>query len=77
VILTGLGGFIGVILGSAFSFISSILINKFAGLAWTFTFPYGAAILGLIVSSLVGLIFGLYPASQAAKKSPMEALRYE
>lgn len=77
VILTALGGVIGIILGSTLAFLASIAINQFAGLAWTFTFPYGAAILGLIVSSLVGLVFGLYPASQAAKKSPMEALRYE
>ena len=77
VILTGLGGLIGVLLGSGLSFIASVAINKFAGLDWNFSFPYGAAILGLVVSSLVGLVFGLYPASQAAKKSPMEALRYE
>ncbi len=77
VILTGLGGIIGVILGSVLSLIASILITKFGGLNWVFTFPINAAILGLIVSSLVGLVFGLYPASQAAKKSPMEALRYE
>jgi putative ABC transport system permease protein len=76
-ILTGLGGLIGIILGSGLAFISSVGINKFAGLDWQFTFPVGAAILGLIVSSLVGLIFGLYPAREAAKKSPMEALRYE
>jgi len=77
VILTGLGGIIGIILGSGLAFLASVIINKFAGLAWTFTFPYGAAILGLIVSSLVGLVFGIYPARQAARKSPMEALRYE
>ncbi len=77
VILTGFGGIIGIILGSSLSFFASILISKFGGLNWQFTFPYVAAILGLVVSSLVGLIFGLYPANQAAKKSPMEALRYE
>jgi len=77
VILTGLGGIIGIILGSLMSFGASVAIVKFAGLSWTFTFPYNAAILGLVVSSLVGLIFGLYPAQQAAQKSPMEALRYE
>lgn len=77
VILTGLGGVIGVILGSLLSWVISIGINKFAGLDWVFSFPYGAAILGLVVSSLVGLVFGIYPARQASRKSPMEALRYE
>jgi len=77
VILTGFGGVIGIILGSGLSFVISYLINKYGGLDWQFTFPISAAILGIGVSSLVGLVFGLYPASQAAKKSPMEALRYE
>lgn len=77
VILTAIGGLIGIILGSVFAFIASTLITKFGGLNWQYTFPVGAAILGLVVSSLVGLVFGIYPARQAAKKSPMEALRYE
>ncbi len=77
VILTGLGGVVGIILGTALSFLASIVIVQVAGLDWTFSFPLNAAILGLIVSSLVGLVFGIYPARQAAKKSPMEALRYE
>jgi putative ABC transport system permease protein len=77
VILTGSGGLIGIILGSVLAIISSDLITRFAGLNWQYTFPIGAAILGIVVSSLIGLIFGIYPARQAAKKSPMEALRYE
>ncbi|MFA7252716.1 MAG: ABC transporter permease [Candidatus Paceibacterota bacterium] len=77
VVLTGLGGVIGIILGTVFAFLASTLITKFGGLDWQFNFPLNAAILGLVVSSLVGLVFGIYPASQAAKKSPMEALRYE
>lgn len=77
VILTALGGIIGIILGSSLAYIISLLITKFAGLDWQYTFPVSAAVLGLGVSSLVGLIFGIYPARQAAKKSPMEALRYE
>ncbi|MEI6528124.1 MAG: ABC transporter permease [bacterium] len=77
VILTALGGIIGIILGSALAYVVSLLISKFAGLDWQYVFPISAAILGLVVSSLVGLVFGIYPARQAAKKSPMEALRYE
>jgi len=77
VILTAIGGVIGIILGSALAFIVSLLISKFAALDWQYVFPISAAILGLVVSTLVGLIFGIYPARQAAKKSPMEALRYE
>jgi putative ABC transport system permease protein len=44
---------------------------------WTFIFPIGGALLGVGVSAGVGLIFGIYPANQASKKSPIEALRYE
>ena len=77
VMLTGLGGVIGIILGSLFSFLASIILSRFAGLNWTFSFPLFAALLGLLVSSAVGIIFGYYPASQAAKKDPIEALRYE
>lgn len=77
VILTATGGLIGIILGSSTAFVTSILINQFGGFDWQFTFPISGAVLGLGVSSLIGLIFGIYPARQAAKKSPMEALRYE
>jgi putative ABC transport system permease protein len=77
VILTALGGVIGIILGSGLAYIISLLITKFAGLDWQYIFPISAAVLGIVVSSLVGLVFGIYPARQAAKKSPMEALRYE
>ena len=77
VMLTAAGGFIGVFLGSSFSYIISIILTKYLALNWQFIFPWSAAIIGIIVASGVGLVFGIYPASQAAKKSPMEALRYE
>ncbi len=77
VMLTGLGGVIGIILGSLFSFLAAIILSRFAGLNWTFSFPFLAAFLGILVSSAVGIIFGYYPARQAAKKDPIEALRYE
>jgi putative ABC transport system permease protein len=77
VALTGLGGIVGIILGTAFSVFSSFVINKFTSLSWSFSFPWLAAGIGIIVSASIGLIFGIYPARQAASKSPIEALRYE
>ncbi|MBI5787002.1 MAG: ABC transporter permease [Candidatus Niyogibacteria bacterium] len=77
VFLTATGGVIGIALGSALSFAVSVVLSRFIGLNWTFSFPFFAAFLGFLVSSLVGLAFGIYPARQASLKSPIEALRYE
>ena len=77
IILTVSGGAIGIALGSLFSFITALTLSKVYSLGWTFTFPLSAALLGFGVSATVGLIFGIYPARQAAKKNPIEALRYE
>ncbi len=40
-------------------------------------FPFGWALAGLIVCSVIGIGFGLYPAARAAGLDPIEALRYE
>ncbi len=77
VMLTSIGGIIGVTLGTMFSYASSLALSHFVGSPWPFTFPLDAALLGIAVSAGVGLLFGIYPARQAAKKSPIEALRYE
>ncbi len=77
VMLTAIGGIIGIILGSSLAFITAIGLSKGLGVDWTFVFPWTGAGLGLSVSAMIGLIFGGYPASQASKKSPIEALRYE
>lgn len=77
VLLTAIGGIIGIILGSILAFLIAIVLSKGLGVNWQFIFPWSGAILGLGVSALIGLVFGGYPASQAAKKSPIEALRYE
>lgn len=77
VMLTGIGGVVGIILGAGISFLAAFAISKYTGISWGFTFPITAALLGIGVSGLVGLVFGIYPARQAAKKSPIEALRYE
>ena len=77
IILTGVGGIIGILLGASLSFVASLLIRNVFGLSWTFTFPINAAILGIVVSSAIGLIFGLYPARRASNLSPIDALRHE
>ncbi len=77
VILTGFGGIIGIALGAAISFVASWILGTYVAEGWTFAFPISAALLGLGVSAFIGLVFGIYPARRAARKSPMEALRYE
>jgi len=77
VILTGVGGLIGIAVGFVLSVVATFALSQYFGVAWTFSFPLFAALLGVGVSALVGIVFGLYPAHQASKKSPIEALRYE
>ena len=75
--LTSVGGLVGILLGSLFSFFASLILTKVIGSGWVFTVSLNAIFLGLSVSAFVGLLFGLLPAKQASQKSPMEALRYE
>ncbi|MBI5798843.1 MAG: ABC transporter permease [Candidatus Yonathbacteria bacterium] len=77
VMLTGIGGLVGIIMGAFLSWAVATGITSFTNIVWTFSFPISAAILGLGVSGAIGLIFGLYPARTAANKSPIDALRYE
>lgn len=71
VLLTVLGGIIGIIIGGLLSYWASHLLN----IPFILT-PY-SIVLAVGVSSLVGIIFGLYPANRAAKLNPIDALRYE
>lgn len=76
-LLTFLGGVVGVAFGAFVSYVASVLILRFSDLDWTFVLPIDATIGALLFSVAIGLVFGLYPARKASKKSPMEALRYE
>lgn len=77
VFLTGVGGLLGIILGALLSLLVAFVLGSVLKLDWVYVFPLSAVVLGLSVSSAIGLIFGLYPARQAARKNPIESLRYE
>lgn len=71
VMLTFVGGFIGILLGWLISFI----ISKAAGI--TTSISIGAVLLSFGVSAGIGIVFGFWPSRRAAKLNPIEALRYE
>lgn len=71
VVMTLFGGIIGILLGISGAF----LIALVAGIPFVISVP--AVILAVGVSTLVGVVFGLYPARRAARLSPIDALRYE
>jgi len=77
VALTFIGGVIGIAIGGLFVTAAYLVIAKVLAVAWTFEFPISAVLIAVGVSSLTGIVFGIYPARQAAQKSPIEALRYE
>lgn len=71
VVLTLLGGVIGMVVGVLLSLVVSHFMNL------PFTVSLGSIILAIGVSGLIGIVFGWFPAQKAARLSPIEALRYE
>ncbi len=76
-ILTGVGGIIGVGLGTGLIKMISWGAARFAGIQFPYVFSIQGMIIGLTVSIGIGLVFGIFPARSAAKKDPIEALYYE
>jgi putative ABC transport system permease protein len=70
-ILSMLGGVIGILLGLGIAVGSS----RFAG--WAVSVPMSAIVLAFGFSALVGIFFGIYPARKASQLDPIEALRYQ
>jgi len=71
IILCELGGLVGI----GFGILTGNLIGIY--LESPVVIPIDWVVIGLVVCSAVGIIFGVYPAYKAAKLNPIDALRYE
>ncbi len=71
ILISVTGGIFGILLGIALSY----LISQFAGIETIVS--WYSVVISFGVSVTVGLIFGLAPAQRAARRSPIESLRYE
>ncbi len=72
IILASVGGLIGLALGAGGAWLISRLSDTLdARLAWN------SVVLAIVFSAAVGLFFGIYPATRAARLNPIDALRYE
>jgi len=78
VVLSSIGGMIGVSLGIAMSTAATMLINYFSsGADWPMVVSIPAALIAMGFAAMVGIFFGYYPALRASRLDPIEALRYE
>ena len=77
VILSGFGGFLGVLGAAAFSYGLATILGSMMSANFSAPVRPWAVALAIGVSSIVGLVAGIYPANRAAKLDPVEALRNE
>jgi putative ABC transport system permease protein len=71
VALSLIGGLIGVAIG----FAASSGLTRF--LHWSTIVTSGGVLVAFGIAAIVGIFFGIYPARQAARLDPIDALRYE
>jgi len=71
IMLTFIGGLIGIGLGVGFSYAYATFTHSL------FVISPASVVLAFVVSAAIGIIFGWYPAQRASNLQPIEALRYE
>jgi putative ABC transport system permease protein len=76
ILVTILGGAVGILFGAALSWLLAFIAIK-SGLAWTFSVPWYAIAIGFGVSAVIGISFGVLPARSASRLNPIEALGHE
>jgi putative ABC transport system permease protein len=69
--LAGIGGLMGVVI----AWLVAVMVRNLTPVPMSV--PISAVVIGVALSTVVGLFFGIYPAQQAAKLDPIEALRVE
>ena len=77
VVLTVIGGIVGIAFGGLVVTLVYEILSRTLATGWTFAFPLSSVVMALGVSTVAGLVFGIYPARKAARKHPIDALRYE
>jgi len=71
VILTFMGGAIGVVVGWLVAYLATKFLSVPSAVSWF------SVLLAFGVAAIIGVVFGYYPARRAASLNPIEALRYE
>lgn len=71
IIISVTGGVLGIIIGA----VATWMIKLFAH--WPVQIDTGAVVLSFVVCTVIGIIFGFYPAAKASNLDPIEAIRYE
>ncbi|MEY2690348.1 MAG: hypothetical protein RL375_4548 [Pseudomonadota bacterium] len=71
VVLSALGGVVGIAIATAASYVLSGFMNV------PYQFDAGINLLSLLFSAAIGVVFGYFPARRAARMDPIEALRHE
>jgi putative ABC transport system permease protein len=67
--MASMGGIVGVLF--------AVVIARLVNMVFTAEVPFAAVAVGVSLSAAVGLFFGIYPATKAARLEPIEALRSE